>query len=68
MIEDELGNMVTQFQSEETGFFEIDLPPGDYVIKSAQKNPTLPFASPMAVSVVEGKYTEVAYQFDSGLR
>lgn len=49
------------------GRFEIALPPGDYTVAPTPGDP-FPTAHPLPVSVVEGSFTEIEVNYDSGIR
>jgi hypothetical protein len=49
------------------GRFEIALPPGDYTVTPTPGDP-FPTALPVPASVVEGSFTEIQVNYDSGIR
>jgi hypothetical protein len=60
-------NQITQIQSDIDGFFRITLEPGTYTIHPVPGK-TFPNASDQSVKVMEGEYTRVLIQYDSGIR
>ncbi len=69
MIEDDVGVEVASVVSGEDGMFEIEVDPGSYVLVPTSPNPGAPpFADEQDVEVIEGAFTEVAIQYDSGIR
>lgn len=63
------GNLVTQAQSTDSGYYRIDLPPGTYILRPEKPEPGLfPFADEQQVTVVAGQYVEVPIMYDTGIR
>ena len=60
-------NAFASTQSGEDGRFEISLPPGDYVLRPAGKNP-FPYCSEQTVTVEPDAYTETNISCDTGIR
>lgn len=55
--------------SDQDGYFELALAPGDYVISGAPaEGATFPFAKPVGVTVSGHAFTWVRVAFDSGIR
>ena len=50
------------------GRFQVDLPPGEYVVTPATGADTYPIAQPVSVSVSAGQYAEVQINYDTGIR
>jgi hypothetical protein len=50
------------------GRFSLDLEPGIYVIRAADKNKSAAVLKPVTVTVEPHAYTEVSVPFDSGIR
>jgi hypothetical protein len=60
---------VARFSSNSKGEFRIPLPPGTYLLKSANTNAaTFPFASPQVVKVEPDKFATITIRFDTGIR
>ncbi len=49
------------------GSFQVNLPPGEYVVTPATGADTYPIAQPVSVSVSTG-YADVAINYDTGIR
>jgi len=65
----ETGRTVTQFQTDEEGYFRIALPPGSYILHpESPKDKPLPYAGEMLFTVSEGAYTLLTVNYDSGIR
>lgn len=63
------GRKVTQFQTDENGYFRVDLPAGDYILHpETPPDSPLPYASEQPFSVIEGEYTHMIIIYDSGIR
>jgi hypothetical protein len=58
---------VAQVASGADGNFEINLPPGDYVIAPESGDP-YPIAQPLPVTVIAGQYSDVEVNYDTGIR
>jgi hypothetical protein len=67
VILDSDNGVAARLGSDEQGHFEVDLPPGDYVITPLGGDP-FPMAQPLAVTVVAGEYAEVEINYDTGIR
>ena len=66
---DEGGDEVTEVTSGEDGRFRVALPPGRYTLVPQSPNAGAPpQAGEQAVEVRDGAYTQVAVQYDSGIR
>ncbi len=50
------------------GKFQVDLPPGEYVVTPATGPDTYPIAQPVSVVVSTGQYAEVQINYDTGIR
>ena len=61
------GKKVTQFQTDETGRFRVDLAPGDYVLHPESPN-RLSFAADIPFTVNEHKFMQLEISYDSGIR
>lgn len=59
---------VTEFTSAENGTFQVAVPPGDYVIRSASQGATPPTCSTETLRVAPHNYTKVRIECDSGIR
>ena len=53
--------------SDADGRFELELPPGEYVITPLGGDP-YPIAQPISVTVPAGEFVEVQINFDTGIR
>ena len=61
--------LVTRFQSDEEGFFEVELQPGTYTIIPDASAPIInPRTQQHVVMVEPGGLTEVTLTFDTGIR
>jgi hypothetical protein len=68
-VDDTDGNRVAEFDSDDEGRFELDLPPGDYVIVPEPNAPVFrPAEQPQAVTVPEGRVVELTLRYDTGMR
>jgi hypothetical protein len=67
VVLDSEGKVVTRTTSGSDGTFEVDVPPGDYVIAPAT-NASYPIAQPVSVQVTPGNYAEAQINYDTGLR
>jgi len=66
-ILDEKDNQITQFQTDSVGYFKLSLNPGTYIIHPESGKP-LPIAADQTVFVVDGKFSQVTIQYDTGMR
>lgn len=66
-ILDSQNKQISQFQTDEKGYFKVSLPPGTYNLHPESGN-TLPIASDQTVVVTEGQYAQVTIQYDTGIR
>ncbi len=66
-IFDAEGNLLTVVQSNIRGRFAEPLDPGTYVIYP-EPGPTMETSGPQTIEVIEGEYTPVRIQYDSGIR
>ncbi|MEX5259337.1 hypothetical protein [Kocuria sp. CPCC 205263] len=63
------GEVVGRTSSDQTGTFELALPPGNYQIQASNmEGAPLPDAEQVTVNVCRGKFTRVTIKFDSGVR
>lgn len=68
-ILDQQENVVTTFQTDGEGRFQIALEPGDYeVVPLNETSSVFPRAATQVVTVRQGEFTQVAVQFDTGIR
>ena len=58
---------IVQVQTDEEGRFKIPLAPGEYILHPESPN-VMPYAGEQTVTVVEGKFTQVVINYDSGIR
>jgi hypothetical protein len=66
-ILDSENSRVTQIQTDNNGYFKIPLIPGSYVLHPESGKP-MPFASDQTIIVLEGQFTQVFIQYDTGIR
>jgi hypothetical protein len=50
------------------GSFQVDVPPGDYVVTPSTGADTYPIAQPVSVTVAAGQYASVEINYDTGIR
>ena len=62
------GSVVARVSSGPDGAFQVDVPPGDYVIVPEPGGDPFPVGQPVEVSVEAGAYTEIEVAYDSGIR
>jgi hypothetical protein len=64
------GQEVMRFTTDAEGKFEIQLPPGDYVLRSdvPAGKPVIPSAADVPFTVLPNQFTDVIVSFDSGIR
>lgn len=62
------GVKVATITSGGDGRFQLDLPPGDYVVTPESGTDTYPIAQPQSVTVATGVYTEIQVNYDTGIR
>lgn len=69
VITDLEGEEIARGQSDDEGYFQIQLPPGDYILEPQTPNPGgPPYTGPIPFTVEPGTYTELTVQYDSGIR
>ncbi len=68
VVLDTEGARVAQITSGPDGKFQVDLPPGEYVVTPATGADTYPIAQPVSVTVSTGQYAEVEINYDTGIR
>jgi hypothetical protein len=66
-IVNEQGDVVARVTSAEDGTFQVDLPPGDYVVTPQSGDP-FPVAQPVPVSIPVGTYVDIQVNYDTGIR
>jgi len=59
---------VASITSGPDGRFQVNLPPGDYVVTPATGPDTYPIAQPISVIVAAGQYADVEINYDTGIR
>jgi hypothetical protein len=67
VVTDSEGAVVARLSSGGDGTFQVDLPPGDYVVTPATGADTYPIAQPVSVVVSTG-FAEVEINYDTGIR
>ncbi len=66
---DRQGNWITQFQTDEQGYFQVNLLPGVYTIVPDKSAPLIsPGDQKKEVAVQEGELVQVTLAFDTGIR
>jgi hypothetical protein len=68
VVLDDEGVKVATVTSGGDGKFEVNLPPGDYVVTPETGTDAYPIANPQSVTVVTGVYTEIQVNYDTGIR
>lgn len=66
-VTDQTGNIFAEISTAEDGSFQVDLPPGDYLLTLPPGNKH-PIATSLSFSVVPGEYNQVQFLIDSGMR
>jgi len=64
---DSRGNLVTTFESDSQGSFQVKLAPGSYTLQPQNGNP-YPKAAEQTIIVQEGAFTPVTIHYDTGMR
>ena len=59
--------VVARVTSGTDGKFQVDLPPGEYVVTPATGADTYPIAQPVSVTVQPGTYVDVEINYDTGI-
>jgi hypothetical protein len=67
VVLDDENKVVAHIQSAGDGTFQVDVPPGDYVVTPASTD-AYPFAQSVPVTVVPGQYVTVQINYDTGIR
>ncbi|MBM3152243.1 MAG: hypothetical protein FJZ96_08620 [Chloroflexi bacterium] len=63
------GREVAQFETDAEGLFQVDLPPGDYILHpETPDGMPLPVAAEQYFTVQEGAYAWLTVTYDSGIR
>ncbi len=68
VVTDAESAVVARINSAADGKFQVDLPPGEYVVTPATGQDTYPIAQPVSVVVGPGSYAEVEINYDTGIR
>ncbi len=58
---------VAQFQTDAQGIFQVELPPGTYILHPLTGKP-MPHAADQTVDVTAGQFTQVNIVYDTGMR
>ena len=61
------GLLITQFQTDDQGRFNIPLVPGEYILHPESPN-GIPFAGDQSFIVETGRFTQITVHYDSGIR
>ena len=64
---DSQGSLVTRFQTDTNGSFQVPLPAGTYTVQGVSSGP-FPLPPTLEVTVSPGQYTQLILAFDSGIR
>jgi hypothetical protein len=67
VVLDDEQKVVARISSGNDGTFQVDVPPGDYVVTPATTD-SYPFAQSVPVTVVPGQYATVQINYDTGIR
>jgi hypothetical protein len=62
------GNVVATATSDETGAFQITLPPGTYSVEAVADMGGIGYARPVDVTVTDGVFAQVSVVVDTGIR
>jgi predicted small secreted protein len=62
------GNVVATATSDETGAFQITLPPGTYSVEAVADMGGIGYARPVDVTVTDGAFAQVSVVVDTGIR
>jgi hypothetical protein len=68
VVTDSESAVVARITSGADGRFQVDLPPGEYVVTPATGSDTYPIAQPVSVVVGPGDFAEVEINYDTGIR
>lgn len=69
VVRDGSGTEVTRFRSGQDGHFKVELAPGRYTLVGLNLGSSfLPRPIPTPVTVVQGAYTSVDVEYDTGIR
>lgn len=66
-IRDESGNPIAEIYTAEDGSFQVDLPPGTYILTNPSEE-EYPMATSQPISVTPGEYSQVQFVIDRGMR
>ena len=62
------GNVVATATSDETGAFQVALPPGTYSVEMVTDMGGIGYARPVDVTVTDGAFAQVSVVVDTGIR
>jgi hypothetical protein len=62
------GSVVARVDAAADGTFQVDLPPGSYVINPQPGGDPFPVGQPVDVTVEPGAYSQVEVAYDTGIR
>jgi hypothetical protein len=68
VVLDDENKVVARLASGANGTFQVDVPPGDYVVAPATGTDSYPIAQPVSVTVAPGDYATVQINYDTGIR
>jgi hypothetical protein len=61
-------DVVSDVRSDSDGRFSVSVPPGRYIIRSAEGETSIPSLKPVAVTVPADDFAQAQVVFDSGIR
>lgn len=67
VVVDSESAVVARITSGNDGKFQVELPPGDYVVTPSTGADTYPIAQPVSVTVSPGTYADVEINYDTGI-
>ena len=69
VIEVRSGDVVARLMSNRNGRFEVNLPPGAYVVEAVDENPAVPpTSSQVRFTIRPHEFTRVTVRIDTGIR
>ena len=60
------GRRVAQIQSDENGYFQVELAPGEYILHPETEG--ISYAAEQSFAVLDGEFTFLTVSYDSGIR
>jgi hypothetical protein len=68
IVRADTNEVVTDVRSDSDGRFSVSVPPGRYIIRSAEGETSIPSLKPIAVTVPADDFAQAQVVFDSGIR